>query len=73
MPKYMDDFCQLTEEASHLLKLAITELSLSTRAYDKIRKVSRTIADLDKKELIEAVHISEAIGYRSLDRNFWLD
>ena len=72
-PKYMDRFCELTEEASRLLKLAITELSLSARAYDKIRKVARTIADMEGKELIEAVHISEAIGCRSLDRNLWLE
>lgn len=69
----MDKYCQLTDEASKLLKLAITELSLSTRAYDKIRKVARTIADMEGKELIEAVHISEAIGYRSLDRKLWLE
>ncbi|MFH0732931.1 MAG: YifB family Mg chelatase-like AAA ATPase [Candidatus Omnitrophota bacterium] len=72
-PKYMDKFCHLTEEASRLLKLAITELSLSARAYDRIRKVARTIADMDGKELIEAVHISEAISYRSLDRKLWLE
>ncbi|MBN1406054.1 MAG: YifB family Mg chelatase-like AAA ATPase [Candidatus Omnitrophica bacterium] len=72
-PKYMDKFCVLTDEAQKLLKIAITELSLSARAYDKIRKVARTIADMDNKELIEAVHISEAIGYRSLDRNLWLE
>ncbi len=72
-PKYMDEFCQLTEEASNLLKLAIGELSLSARAYDKIRKVARTIADMEEKELIEAAHISEAIGYRSLDRKLWLE
>ena len=72
-PKYMDKFCQLTDEATTLLKLAITELSLSTSAYDKIRKVARTVADMDAKELIEAVHISEAINYRSLDRKLWLE
>ena len=72
-PKYMDRFCELTDEAAQLLKLAITELSLSARAYDKIRKVARTIADMEGKELIEATHISEAISYRSLDRNLWLE
>ena len=72
-PKYMDKFCIMSEEAAKLLKLAITELALSARAYDKIRKVARTIADMEEKELIETVHISEAIGYRSLDRNLWLE
>ena len=72
-PKHMDEFCQLTEEASNLLKLAIGKLSLSARAYDKIRKIARTTADMEEKELIEAAHISEAIGYRSLDRNLWLE
>ena len=64
-------FCKLDREAEELLKLAILELGLSTRAYDKIMRVSRTIADLDGKETIEAHHISEAISYRSLDRNLW--
>ena len=59
------------KEASELLKLAILELGISARAYDKILKVARTIADLDSKDTIEAHHISEAISYRSLDRNLW--
>jgi magnesium chelatase family protein len=61
-------FCGLEKEAEELLKNAMAELSLSARAYDKILRVSRTIADLAKKGPIDAECISEAIQYRSLDR-----
>ena len=69
--KELEKHCILDKEAEELLKLAILELGISARAYDKILKVSRTIADLDGKDIIEAHHISEAISYRSLDRNLW--
>lgn len=69
--KELERYCVLDKESEELLKLAILELGISARAYDKILKVSRTISDLDGKEIIEAHHISEAIGYRSLDRNLW--
>lgn len=69
--KELEKYCALDKEAEELLKLAILELGISARAYDKILKVSRTIADLDGKDTIEAVHVSEAISYRSLDRNLW--
>ena len=69
--KEMDNYCAMEKEGEELLKLAILELGISARAYDKILKVGRTIADLDGKEVIEAHHISEAISYRSLDRNLW--
>ena len=69
--KGLEKYCILNKEGEELLKLAILELGISARAYDKILKVARTIADLDGKDIIEAHHISEAISYRSLDRNLW--
>jgi len=69
--KELERYCLLDKESEELLKLAILELGISARAYDKILRVSRTIADLEGKETIEAHHISEAISYRSLDRNLW--
>ena len=67
----LEKYCPLDKESEELLKLAILELGISARAYDKILRVARTIADLDTKDIIEAHHISEAISYRSLDRNLW--
>lgn len=68
----LEKHCALDKEGEELLKMAILELGISARAYDKILKVARTIADLEEKDTIEASHISEAISYRSLDRDFWM-
>ena len=64
-------FCPLSDEVAALLNRAIERINLSTRAYDRIIKVARTIADLEGKENIETSHIAEAINYRSLDRDSW--
>jgi magnesium chelatase family protein len=63
--------CELDEPTLELLKHAMTEYNLSARAYDRILKVARTIADLAASEKIAAEHISEAIQLRSLDRQLW--
>ncbi len=70
-PKQLEKFCQVSEEGESLLKMAIQELGFSARAYHKSIKVARTIADLEGSESIEAPHVSEAIHYRTLDRNIW--
>ncbi len=69
--KLIKAHCQLGNEAEGMLKMAMTELNLSARAYDRILKVARTIADLESAEHIAAHHIAEAIQYRTLDRNLW--
>ena len=70
--KQIRKHCKLDEPSKELLKTAMDRLNLSARAYDRILKVSRTIADLEGADIVTGVNISEAIQYRSLDREGWL-
>lgn len=70
--KEIQKYCPLVPEAQMVLKMALTELNFSARAYDRIIKVARTIADLAGEETIQAHHMQEAIQYRTLDRQLWV-
>ncbi|MCS7231149.1 MAG: YifB family Mg chelatase-like AAA ATPase [Elusimicrobiota bacterium] len=66
--KLIKEFCPLTDEAKRIMKLGIEKMGFSARAYDRILKLARTIADMDNKEVIDSTHISEAIHYRVIDK-----
>lgn len=72
MPDHIEQYCALTPESMELIRSAMSELGLSARAYTRILKVARTIADLEANPSISEDHIAEAISYRSLDRENWL-
>ena len=67
--RHIKKFCQIDEASQKLLEMAIDKFGLSARAYTRILKVARTIADIEGKENIETAHLSESIQYRTLDRN----
>ena len=70
-PRMIRRHCRIDSESEQMLERAMTRLGLSARAYDRILKVSRTIADLEGSEEIRSAHVAEAVGYRSLDRTYW--
>jgi magnesium chelatase family protein len=69
--KQIRKYCHIDDAGQELLKKAMSQLGLSARAYDRILKVSRTIADIEGDESIQSSHLAEAIQYRSLDRELW--
>ncbi len=70
-PKLIEIYCELDKSSQKIMKEAFQKLNFSARAYHRILKVARTIADLEEKEKIEVAHIAEAIQYRNLDRKYW--
>ncbi|MBW7871511.1 MAG: magnesium chelatase, partial [Flavobacteriia bacterium] len=70
-PAQLDEYCVTDEASNKLIKSAMDKLNLSARAYDRILRVARTIADLEGSEELKSHHIGEAIQYRSLDREGW--
>ena len=70
--RHIKQHCKLSQDSQELIRVAMSELNLSARAYDRILKVSRTIADLDGKSDISPEHVSEAIQYRTFDRTLWV-
>jgi magnesium chelatase family protein len=70
-PRLIRSYCRIDPESEAMLERAMTRLGLSARAYDRILKVSRTIADLEGADEIRSAHVAEAVHYRSLDRTYW--
>jgi magnesium chelatase family protein len=70
-PRQIQEHCGLDNEGKALLRMAISDLSLSARAYDRILRVARTAADLAGREQIQVEDVSEAIQFRALDRQLW--
>jgi magnesium chelatase family protein len=71
-PRLIRKYCVLRPDCERIMEDAVTKLGFSARAYDRILKVARTVADLEGAEDLEPKHLSEAVQYRTLDRNLWL-
>jgi len=71
-PRHIRKYCLLNAECERIMENAVTKLGFSARGYDRILKVARTVADLESAEDLEPKHLSEAVQYRTLDRNLWL-
>ena len=71
-PRHIRKYCVLNTECEKIMENAVTKLGFSARGYDRILKVARTIADLEGVEDLQTKHLSEAVQYRTLDRNLWL-
>lgn len=70
-PQLIEKFCELNDKGKQILEMAFNKLGLSARAYNRILRVARTIADLEGSRKIQERHLAEAIQYRSLDRKYW--
>ncbi|MCH5307439.1 MAG: magnesium chelatase, partial [Prevotella sp.] len=71
--RMLHEYAELDESSLDMLRMAMERLKLSARAYSRILKVARTIADLEGSERVQSQHIAEAIGYRNLDRGDWAE
>ena len=69
--KQIEKFCHLNQEAENLLKIAFEHMPFSARAYHRLLKVGRTIADMEGSEIIKKDHIGEALSYRAFDKKYW--
>ena len=69
--KALEQYCILSSQGRELLRKAYDQLGISARAYHRILKVARTIADMENSEIIQKEHLQEAIGYRVLDKKYW--
>ena len=72
-PDHKNKYCKIDDEGMNILKQYFSRLTLSARAYDRVIKIARTIADLEGAEDIKQNHLLEALQYRTLDRKYWVN